>query len=74
MWRPQRWTFPRRVVDSPAELRESRRPLQLFERGVWDPTHEYWGEPSDMMEVSVVEVIAGGPRPQYEFEQLLPGG
>jgi hypothetical protein len=74
MWRPQRWTFPRRVVDSSAELGESRRPLQLFERGVWDPAHEYWGEPGDMIEVSIVEVIAGGPRPQYEFEQLLPGG
>jgi hypothetical protein len=27
-----------------------------------------------MLEVCVVEVIAGGPRLQYEFEHLLPGG
>ena len=27
-----------------------------------------------MLEIPLVEVIAGGPRLQFEFEQLLPGG
>jgi hypothetical protein len=27
-----------------------------------------------MLEMCLVEVIVGGPRLQFEFEQLLPGG
>jgi hypothetical protein len=30
--------------------------------------------PDGMLELCLVEVIAAGPRLQYEFEQLLPGG
>jgi hypothetical protein len=27
-------------------------PLQLHERGVWDPAAEYWGDPGDMIAAS----------------------
>jgi hypothetical protein len=46
----------------------------LYERGIWDPAQEYWGEPEDSIEVCMIEVIAAGPRGQFEFEQALPGG
>jgi hypothetical protein len=32
------------------------------------------GEPKDIVEMCLVEIIAVGPRTQHEFEQLLPGG
>jgi hypothetical protein len=51
-----------------------RRPLQLYERGIWDPAEQYWGEPDGMHEMVLVEVIVGGPGLQFEFEQVLPGG
>ena len=71
--RSERWSYPRGVIAPPDDLTEGPRPLQLYERGVWDPA-EYWGEPDGMLEICLVEVIAAGPRLQHEFEQLLPGG
>ena len=69
-----RWTYPRGLIDPPGEIPSPRRPLQLYERGIWDPAEQYWGEPDGMLEMCLVEVIVGGPRMQCEFEQVLPGG
>jgi hypothetical protein len=41
---------------------------------MWIAGDEYWGEPGGVVPVPLVEVIAGGARRGYEFEQLLPGG
>jgi hypothetical protein len=41
---------------------------------VWDPAEQYWGESDGTLEMCLVEVIAAGPRLEFEFEQLLPGG
>jgi hypothetical protein len=69
-----RWLYPRRLIDPPVDVERPRSPLRLYEKGIWDPADQYWGEPDDMLEMCLVEVIAAGPRLQYEFEQLLPGG
>ncbi|MCX4247124.1 tetratricopeptide repeat protein [Paraliomyxa miuraensis] len=52
-------------------------PLELHAFGVWDPAHEYWGEPDEDDVVPVEDwakpIIARGPRPMFEMEQVLPG-
>ena len=70
----ERWVYPRGLIDPPGEIEQPRTPLRLYERGIWDPAEQYWGEPDAILEVCLVEVIAAGPRLQFEFEQLLPGG
>jgi hypothetical protein len=62
------------VIDRPDDVPPPRSPLRLYEKGIWDPAEQYWGEPDGLLEVCLVEVIAAGPRLQFEFEQLLPGG
>jgi tetratricopeptide (TPR) repeat protein len=37
------------------------------------PPRQYWGEPEDTIAASIAQVIAGGPRMEFEFEQILPG-
>jgi hypothetical protein len=52
-------------------------PLALREFGEWDPADEYWGEPDDDDVVPIEDwakpIIARGPRPMFEMEQVLPG-
>jgi hypothetical protein len=48
-------------------------PLQLHPRGVWDPDEEYWGEEGEPIEEWAKLIIAHGPRPMYEMQQVLPG-
>ena len=48
-------------------------PLSLESRGIWDPTEEYWGEEGDPIEEWAKPIIARGPRPQFEMQQVLPG-
>jgi hypothetical protein len=48
-------------------------PLKLKERGMWDPKDHYWGEPDDPIEEWAKPIISGGPRAEYEMEQVLPG-
>jgi hypothetical protein len=74
MPRSERWMYPRGLIGPPGDIPDQRRPLQLYERGIWDPADQYWGEPDGMLEICVVEVISAGPRMQFELEQLLPGG
>jgi hypothetical protein len=68
------WVYPRGLIDPPSEIEQPRAPLRLYERGMWDPAEQYWGESDGLLEVCLVEVIAAGPRLQFEFEQALPGG
>lgn len=48
-------------------------PLRLEERGMWDPAEQYWGEEGQPVERWARPIIARGPRPGYEMEQVLPG-
>jgi len=48
-------------------------PLGLQEIGVWDPKEHYWGEANDPIEPWAKPIIAHGPRPEFEMEQVLPG-
>ena len=48
-------------------------PLLLNEHELWDPTAQYWGEPEDPIDAYAQPIIAAGPRPQFEMEQVLPG-
>lgn len=48
-------------------------PLKLEDRGIWDPREEYWGEPSELIDDWARPIIARGPRPKFEMEQVLPG-
>ncbi len=48
-------------------------PLRLEKVGVWSPAEHYWGEEGDPIEDWAKPIIARGPRPEYEMEQVLPG-
>jgi hypothetical protein len=48
-------------------------PLRLEDRGIWDPRVEYWGEPGEPIDDWARPIIARGPRPEFEMEQVLPG-
>lgn len=48
-------------------------PLALSDQGMWDPKEEYWGEEGEPIEEWAQEIIAKGPRPEYEMEQITPG-
>lgn len=48
-------------------------PLAMEERGVWDPREHYWGEEGEPIEEWAKPIIARGPRPEFEMEQMLPG-
>jgi hypothetical protein len=48
-------------------------PLRLEEQGMWDPAKEYWGEEGEPLEDWARPIVARGPRPAYEMEQVLPG-
>ena len=48
-------------------------PLRLEDMGSWDPDEHYWGEPDDPIEEWAKPIIARGPRPALEMEQVLPG-
>ena len=48
-------------------------PLGLEEMGMWNPKEHYWGEEDDAIEEWVKPIIARGPRPEFEMEQVLPG-
>jgi hypothetical protein len=47
-------------------------PLRLEDMGMWDP-EEYWGEEAEPIESWAKPIIAGGPRPEFEMEQVFPG-
>ena len=48
-------------------------PLKLEDRGIWDPREEYWGDPGEPIDEWARPIIARGPRPEFEMEQVLPG-
>lgn len=48
-------------------------PLRLEPYGTWDPAEEYWGEEGDAIDDWARSIIAHGPRPEFEIEQVLPG-
>ena len=48
-------------------------PLRLEAQGTWDPQEEYWGEEGEPIEAWTEPIIARGPRPAFEMEQVLPG-
>lgn len=41
--------------------------------GIWDPQEEYWGEEDEPIDEWAKPIIAHGPRPMFEMEQVLPG-
>ena len=48
-------------------------PLRLEERGIWNPAEHYWGEEGEPIEDWARPIIARGPRPEFEMEQIPPG-
>jgi hypothetical protein len=48
-------------------------PLGLEDMGMWDPKEHYWGEADEPIEEWAKPIIARGPRPMFEMEQVLPG-
>jgi hypothetical protein len=48
-------------------------PLKLEGQGLWQPGEHYWGEEGEPIEEWAKPIIAWGPRPEYEMEQVLPG-
>jgi len=52
------WHYPRGVINPPRQIVLPSGPLQLHERGVWDPAAEYWGDPGDTIAASIVLSVA----------------
>ncbi len=48
-------------------------PLALKPFGLWDPAQQYWGEPDQEVHPLYLQIIASGPRPEFEMEQVIPG-
>ncbi len=48
-------------------------PLRLSDMGMWDPQEHYWGEEDERIEEWARPIIARGPRPEFEMEQVMPG-
>lgn len=48
-------------------------PLRLKDERLWDPKEEYWGEPGEKIDKRFKPLLAAGPRPSFEMEQILPG-
>ena len=48
-------------------------PLRLLDNWLWDPSEEYWGEEGEPLEDWAKPIVARGPRPSFEMEQVLPG-
>ena len=48
-------------------------PLGLEDMEMWDPKEHYWGEEDEPIEEWAKPIIARGPRPAFEMEQVLPG-
>ncbi|MDX9861662.1 MAG: hypothetical protein RBS99_12175 [Rhodospirillales bacterium] len=48
-------------------------PLGLENIGMWDPKEEYWGEEDEPLAQWAKPIVAHGPRPMFEMEQVLPG-
>jgi hypothetical protein len=63
------WAYPRFASVEP----DVRVPLALNPMGDWDPDDQYWGEPGEPIPALCREVIAGGVRPCFEMEQVIPG-
>lgn len=66
---PARWVYESLV----APIIGVGPPLGLQSFSLWDPEEEYWGEPGDPIDPLLEPVIAAGPRPEYEMEQVTPG-
>ncbi len=47
-------------------------PLQLERHADWDPAEEYWSEDGVVPEWARA-IVAKGPRPEFEMEQVIPG-
>jgi hypothetical protein len=45
-------------------------PLPLEEQGIWNPAEEYWGDEGEPIEEWAKPIIARGPRPQFEMQQV----
>jgi hypothetical protein len=63
------WVYPR-FATSRIEI---AIPLALTSHGEWNPADEYWGEPGEPIHPLWRTVIAAGPRPSFEMEQVIPG-
>ncbi|MFH1764212.1 MAG: hypothetical protein ABIF09_08480 [Gemmatimonadota bacterium] len=48
-------------------------PLRLEDQGMWDPHRHYWGEEGEAPDEWQEALIAEGPRPLFEMEQVFPG-
>jgi tetratricopeptide (TPR) repeat protein len=48
-------------------------PLQLRDEDLWKPEEHYWGEEGEPLEDWAQPIVAWGPRPSFEMEQILPG-
>lgn len=48
-------------------------PLRLEDRGLWTPVGHFWGEPGEPIGEWARPILAGGARPDFEMEQVLPG-
>jgi hypothetical protein len=49
------------------------QPLRLRDEWEWNPEEEYWGEEGEPLEEWARPIVARGPRPSFEMEQVLPG-
>ena len=74
-WRYRRHTYVSATIErnriDVATLR--LRPLALHDMGVWEPSDYDWGEIEGEPEPWAAPLLAKGPRPWFEMEQVMPG-
>ncbi len=63
------WSY-RTVASKRVELAV---PLRLTYAGMWDPADQYWGEEGVELDPVTEQIVAAGPRPEFEMEQVIPG-
>jgi hypothetical protein len=68
-----RWQYPRGLIE-PRAGRAHRRSAAAARARAVGSSRAVLGEPEDTIAAPLARVIAAGPRPQFEFEQPLPGG
>jgi hypothetical protein len=46
-------------------------PLRLEDEGIWSPDAQYWGEEGQPIDEWAKPIVARGPRPMFEMEQVV---
>jgi len=69
------WRYPghTRSTDPAADVPAIEQPLRLRPFAPWDPADAWPADPDEPVPSCLEPILAAGPRPAFELEQVLPG-